>query len=202
MALHDLYEAERARLLALAAADDPAGEYARPVFGEGPAQPLVLFVGEAPGAEETRLGRPFVGRAGRQLDALLAAAGIAREAVYVTNAVKYRPVVRGARGARNRTPGRREVAQALPLLLAEIGALAPRVLVTLGNVPLAALLHLAGLPGGTVGALHGRPLAAALAGGACTLFPLYHPASAIYNRSLLPVLERDVRALGAYLKEL
>ena len=76
MALHDLYEAERARLLALAAADDPAGEYARPVFGEGPAQPLVLFVGEAPGAEETRLGRPFVGRAGRQLDALLASPAI------------------------------------------------------------------------------------------------------------------------------
>lgn len=197
--LQQRYAAERERLLARAADEAPAGEYASPVFGEGAAQPTVMFVGEAPGAEETRLGRPFVGRAGRQLDALLLSAAIDRSTAYVTNVVKYRPVVRGAHGARNRTPGRAEVTDALPLLLVEIQTLVPQVIVTLGNVPLGALLALADAAPGSIGSLHGRPIPLRLDGAVRTLFPLYHPASAIYNRSLLPVLEADVRALGEHL---
>lgn len=196
--LRERYAAERARLLPLAVDDHPAGEYRSPVFGEGNVHPVALFIGEAPGAEETRLGRPFVGRAGRQLDALLQQAGIDRNAVYITNVVKYRPVVRTERGARNRTPGPKEIAAALPLLREEIAVVAPRVLVTLGNVPLRAVLQLFEAPEQTIGALHGRPLQLPCKA-PVTLFPLYHPASGIYNRALLPVMERDVLALGEHL---
>ena len=198
MTLTERYEAERLRLLRMEA-EGPAGEYRSPVFGEGNPYPVALFVGEAPGAEETKQGRPFVGKAGRQLDALLGQAGIDRSAVYITNVVKYRPVVRSARSTRNRTPGPKEVAAALPLLGEELAAVLPQVVVTLGNVPLAAVLQLAGEPRQTIGAVHGRPLPLCLQGRALVLFPLYHPASGIYNRALVPVMERDVLALGEHL---
>ena len=84
--LSALYAAERARLHA-AASRGRTGEYEAPVFGEGPLHPRLMLLGEAPGAEETRLGRPFVGKAGKNLNMLLALAGITRTCVYVTNAV-------------------------------------------------------------------------------------------------------------------
>lgn len=198
MMLQERYEAERARL-ALAEDGGPAGEYRFPVFGEGNPHPVALFIGEAPGAEETKLGRPFVGKAGRQLDALLKQAGIDRGSVYITNVVKYRPVVRSERSTRNRTPGPKEVAAALPLLREEIAAVEPKVLVTLGNVPLRAVLQLAGEREQPIGALHGRALPLRLQGGEVDVFPLYHPASGIYNRTLVPVMEQDVLALGEHL---
>lgn len=198
MTLTERYEAERARLLQ-AEAEGPAGEYRFPVFGEGNPHPVALFIGEAPGAEETKLGRPFVGKAGRQLDALLEQAGIDRSSVYITNVVKYRPVVRSARSTRNRTPGPKEVAAALPLLREELAAVLPQVVVTLGNVPLCAMLQLAGEPRQIIGSLHGRALPLCLPERTVDLFPLYHPASGIYNRALVPVMEQDVLALGEHL---
>ena len=183
----------------LAEADFPAGDYAHPVFGEGDPACGVVLIGEAPGREEAESGRPFVGKAGRQLDALLDSAGIDRERVYVTNAVKYRPVKRGERSVKNRTPGREELAEALPLVREQLAVLRPRVIVTLGNTPLNALLTVAGVPVQTVGALHGAAFPIRLAYGDAALFPLYHPASAIYNPSLLPVLRADAAALGEHL---
>ena len=199
--LENAYASERARLSALAAADAREGDYAHPVFGEGNAEDAaVLFVGEAPGGEEAASGRPFVGKAGRQLDALLALSGIAREAIYITNVVKYRPVTRSERSVRNRTPGSREIAAALPLLRLEIAVLRPQCIVTLGNTPLSALLTIGGADGKqTVGALHGRAMALTADERLATLFPLYHPASGIYNRALVPVMEQDIRALGEHL---
>lgn len=193
------YEIERERLMHLAETDTPEGEYASPVFGEGRLGSTVLFIGEAPGAEEARLSRPFVGRAGKQLDALLLAAGIERDLTYVTNVVKYRPVVRSARSVRNRTPKESEIAAALPLLKTEIELLSPLTVVTLGNVPLRAVLRLAECEYRTVGELHGKPLPLVICGRQLVLFPLYHPASGIYNRALLPVMEADVRSLGEHL---
>lgn len=193
------YACERERLRPLAEKDSPAGEYLHPVFGAGALPSPVMLVGEAPGAEETRLSRPFSGRAGKHLDGLLAATRIPREALYITNVVKYRPVVRTERSTRNRTPTREEIAASLPLLLEEIRLVRPKVVVTLGNTPLWAVLALAALPPATVGRLHGRPVPLRLAGAERELFPLYHPASGIYNRSLLPIMERDTAALGEHL---
>jgi DNA polymerase len=194
-ALSSLYAKERLRLLELAAADSPSGEYLRPVFGEGPGSPQLMFVGEAPGAEETRLGKPFVGKAGIQLDALLKEAGIERTCIYITNAVKYRPVLRKQKTCSNRTPTRDEIAVSMELLMAEISIVNPLVVATLGNVPLLSVLTIAGEVKRSVGELHGRPCPLRIGGRDVMLFPLYHPASVIYNRSLRPVLESDVRAL-------
>ena len=72
------------------------GEYEAPVFGEGPMGPRLMLIGEAPGAEEAQFGHPFVGRAGKTLDALLDGAGIVRKNIFVTNAVKFRPIRRAA----------------------------------------------------------------------------------------------------------
>ena len=199
MDLQKRYAMDRDRLLLLSEADTPAGEYASPVFGDGNPSAATVLIGEAPGAEETRQGRPFVGKAGRHLDSLLERAGIDRADVYTTNVVKYRPVVRSERSVRNRTPNPREIAAALPLLRDELLAIAPKTVVTLGNVPLRAVLQLCGLEADTIGALHGRPIPAALGSIHFTLFALYHPASGIYNRALLDVMERDAISLGEHL---
>lgn len=198
-ALDAFYAAERARLLPLAQTDTPQGEYASPVFGVGNSNADVMLIGEAPGAEETKAGCPFVGKAGKQLDSLLQAASIDRNQLFVTNVVKYRPVVRSLRTTKNRTPSTKEILAGLPLLRNEISEVQPKVIVTLGNTPLSAILTLAGMQKQTIGGVHGSPLPVTIDGQTYTLFALYHPASGIYNRSLLPTMEADTNALGEHL---
>jgi uracil-DNA glycosylase len=193
-----LYAFERERLGRLAALDQPQGEYARPVFGEGSSAAKVLLIGEAPGAEETKHGRPFVGKAGRQLDELFCLFGIKREDAYITNVVKYRPVVRSPRSVRNRTPGPSEVEASLRLLQKEIELIRPDFLCTLGNTPLRAAYLLAGEKPEVVGNVHGTRIPLTTAGGASfELIPLYHPASGIYNRSLIEVMRADAVKVSA-----
>jgi uracil-DNA glycosylase len=150
------------------------------VPGEGSPSADVMLVGEAPGANEDRLGRPFVGRAGLLLEDLLVAAGLAREAVWITNVVKARP-------PSNRDPKAAEVAHCMPWLEAEVALIRPRIIVPLGRH---ALRHFA--PAATLADVHGTLLP--VAGRA--LFPLYHPAAAMYNQSLRATLFADARALG------
>ena len=196
--LNQLYTAERLRIAAIG---DDRGDYQNPVFGEGPDSPRVMFIGEAPGGEEAATGHPFVGKAGKQLDQLLTGAGIDRSRVYVTNAVKFRPVNRKPRSVSNRTPSGAELKAGLPLLRAEIELLKPNVIVTLGNTPLKAVAAIAELDKLTVGDVHGKLIDIKLSGHSCTLVPQYHPASVIYNRALLDVLAEDIAALGRYIKE-
>jgi DNA polymerase len=161
------------------------------VPGEGDARAALMLVGEAPGAQETLQGRPFVGAAGKHLDAFLEGVGLRREALYITNAVKFRPTRQGKRGDVNRTPTKDEVALFRPWLLAEIEAVRPRVVATLGNTALFAVTG----EELTIGAVHGRPLATP----GYALFPLYHPASVIYRRELAAVYQADVRALRSWI---
>ena len=195
--LFDAYQEERARLSLLAAKTTLRGEHTAPVFGEGPDKPLLMLVGEAPGREETAAGKPFVGKAGRQLNELLERARIDRSGVYVTNAVKFRPVRRGETTVANRTPAREEIESSLWLLEKEISLLCPRVVATLGNIPLGAIFALAGEKRVPIGSAHAAARAVIASGVSITLFPMYHPASGIYNRDLIPVLEADADALGA-----
>jgi uracil-DNA glycosylase len=110
------------------------------VFGEGPAGAEVMFVGEQPGDQEDKLGRPFVGPAGRILDEALEDAGIDRGTVYLTNAVKhFKWVARGKRRIHQK-PNSSEIAACRPWLDAELEAVRPRVLVCLGAVAAQALL--------------------------------------------------------------
>ena len=194
-------EAERISSLTL----DSGADLAHPVFGEGNKnKPLIMFIGEAPGRDEAASGRPFVGRAGKQLDSMLALAGIDRAQVFVTNSVKYRPVTVYEHRVSNRTPSIKEVKAGLDLLRYEIECVEPSVIATLGNVPLTAvrLLSEAQDEQLTVGMAHGMPTITLIGGKLIKLFPLYHPAAAIYNRELKPVLERDLITLGEYARSL
>ncbi len=162
------------------------------VCGEGNPAASLMLVGEAPGAQEEKAGKPFVGMAGKNLDAFLAAICFAREDLYITNAVKFRPSKMGASGRlSNRTPTRDEVETFRPWLLAEIETIRPRVIATLGNTALRAVTGDALI----IGDVHGRLLPGLLPCGAA-VFPLYHPASVIYRRELQAVYEEDVKKLA------
>jgi uracil-DNA glycosylase family 4 len=154
------------------------------VPGEGDPDAEVMVVGEAPGRHEDEQGRPFVGRAGRLLDELLAEAGLRREEVFITNVFKARP-------PNNRDPRPAEVAHHLEWLETQIALIRPRVVVTLGRH---ALKHFSDA---RIADVHGSPLTV----DGRTLFPLYHPAAAMYNQSLRATLFADARALGALLSE-
>lgn len=201
-ALEEAYTNERARLFPLAAKDDPQGEYRKPVFGEGVHGAKILLIGEAPGAEETKLGHPFVGKAGKQLDALFCRFGVMREDVFITNVVKYRPVVRSQQSVRNRTPQPTEIKAALPLLSREIELIRPKLILTLGNTPLKAIFSLACRKPPVIGAAHGTLLPLVIDGQDVSLIPLYHPASGIYNRALVEVMEQDAAFVGEAVRRL
>lgn len=160
------------------------------VFGEGPVKPKLMLIGEAPGEQESLQGRPFVGKAGKNLDRFLELAQLRREEIYISNTVKIRPTKAGKSGRiSNRPPTRDEVALFRPWLMREIEEIAPLAIATLGNTPLQAL---AGSKV-TIGSVHGTWVDME---GTRKLFALYHPASLIYNRSLEPVYEADVRVLA------
>ena len=161
------------------------------VFGEGPQQPRLMLIGEAPGEQETLQGRPFVGKAGQNLDHFLVLAGLRREEIYISNAVKLRPTKTGKPGRlSNRPPTKDELALFRPWLLREITEVAPQMIATLGNVPLRAVTGRSL----TIGEVHGQVIDAGETG--LPLFALYHPASLIYNRALSDVYEQDVHALA------
>ena len=201
-ALEDAYTLERRRLFALADRDTPQGEYLRPVFGEGKRGAKILLIGEAPGAEETRMGRPFVGKAGKQLDALFCRFGAMREDVYITNVVKYRPVVRSQKTTRNRPPQPDEVKESLVLLGREIELLQPKLVLTLGNTPLRAVFMLSGSKAPAIGVSHGQKLQLSTGETGFSLIPLYHPASGIYNRTLVETMEHDAAIVGEIVQTL
>lgn len=170
----------------------------RPAFvpGEGVPYPRLLLIGEAPGKREAEQRRPFVGPAGKQLDAFLAGAGIDRAQLYVTNVVKFRPTRISPAGREvNRTPTAAEVAAFRPYLLREIAILAPEWIATLGNTPLNALFP----EGLRIGDVHGQVLTAGDL--ATPVFPMYHPASLIYNPGLRDTYANDMAALHARLAE-
>src|SRR3954447_2281016 len=162
---------------------EPCLTASRMVPGVGNPGAAVMFVGEAPGATEDELGRPFVGRAGKLLGELLAEAGVVGEDVWITNVVKARP-------PKNRDPKAPEVAHCMPWLERELAIIRPRLVVPLGRH---ALKHFA--PEAKIGEVHGRVLEA----GGRRLFPLYHPAAAMYNQTLKATLFEDARALGVRL---
>ena len=164
------------------------------VYGEGAPHARVMLIGEAPGEQETLLGRPFVGKAGKNLDAFLELARMDRSELYVTNTVKFRPTKVSAAGRTvNRPPTQEEIRLFLPWLRREIELVDPEYIVTLGNVPLKALMGSRIV----IGEVHGQLLD--LDGR--RLYPMYHPASVIYNPALKSVYQEDVQRLGQWLRQ-
>src|SRR5436309_11593597 len=143
------------------------------VFGSGDADSDLMFVGEAPGANEDRLGLPFVGQAGRLLDQLLGEIGLSRPEVFVVNVLKCRP-------PGNRDPLPQEIDNCQGYLFRQLELIEPRVVCTLGNF---ATKLLRGDPTG-ITRLHGRAEERVIGPRAVRLYPLYHPAAALYTRSL------------------
>ena len=174
------------------------------VFGDGDAaSPPLMLVGEAPGEQEALQGKPFVGKAGKNLTEFLAAVGLERPALYISNVVKFRPSrVSDAGRLVNRPPTREEIALFTPWLMREVAIVRPCALVTLGNVALNAFLTRKTV----IGDCHGRwqPVRIAAEGiepFMLPLFALYHPASVIYNRSLADVYHADLRMLTETLSQ-
>lgn len=168
------------------------------VLGEGKeSYPLIMLIGEAPGAQEVEQRRPFVGKAGKNLDQFLENINLARRELYVTNVVKFRPTKAGKSGKPvNRTPSDSEVQVFLPYLHREVEAIQPKNIVTLGNTPLWALTGFK-----NIGQVHGTRLQVNILGAVYNLFPLYHPAAIIYNRALKEVYDQDVEKLKEWLAE-
>ena len=164
------------------------------VYGEGNADARVMMIGEAPGEQETLLGRPFVGKAGKNLDEFLALAGMDRAELYVTNAVKFRPTKRSAAGrVVNRSPTQEEIRLFLPWLSREIALVDPVCVITLGNVPLRALMG----RGAVIGEMHG----AFTERENLRVYPMYHPASVIYNPALKAVYRGDILRFAEWWRE-
>jgi uracil-DNA glycosylase len=147
------------------------------VRGVGPRRARVLFLGEAPGAKEDEAGEPFVGSAGRLFSRLLAAAGLERNDVYITNVVACRP-------PKNRAPRSSEVKAHAPWLEEQIRLVQPEVVATLGRT---ALVYF--MPGAKITQLTGLPQQLDWQARTLTLLPLYHPAAALRSPDLVPALE-------------
>lgn len=156
------------------------------VFGTGSPHARVMFVGEAPGRNEDLQGEPFVGAAGKNLNALLAQAGLSRDDVYIANVLKCRPP-----GNRDPQPG--EIAECSPFLREQIRSIWPDVLVCLGNFATRFVLH----TDRGITSLRGRLYQT----GHFTVLPVFHPAAALYSRDKQEVLEADFRLLGQWLAE-
>lgn len=150
------------------------------VFGEGDPGADLMFIGEAPGYHEDQQGRPFVGQAGKLLEQLLASIGMTREQVYIANVLKSRP-------PNNRDPRPEEIDACRPYLWRQIEIIRPKVICTLGNF---ATKLLSGDQRG-ITKVHGQQQAMELAGHRLYLYPIFHPAAALYTPANLATLKED-----------
>ena len=165
-------------------------ERTRVVFGAGNADADLVFVGEAPGAEEDRQGLPFVGRAGQLLNTLLGEIGMSREEVFICNILKSRP-------PGNRDPQPEEIEACWPYLERQIELIEPRVIATLGNF---ATKRITGSPTGITRCC-GIPQQHELGGRSVFIYPLFHPAAALRTPSVLGRLREDFARIPELLAE-
>ncbi len=156
------------------------------VPGEGPANPPIMLIGEGPGFHENEQGRPFVGPAGKFLEALLGAIGFRRSEVFIANVVKCRP-------PNNRDPLPGEIGACDPYLQRQIELLDPKIIVTLGRYSMAKFF-----PGQTISRIHGQ---SRMREGRFVI-AMYHPAAALHNPRLRTVIEDDFKKVGDLLNQL
>lgn len=160
-------------------------ERKKPVPGDGPATAEIMFIGEGPGFHENEQGHPFVGASGKFLDQLLAQAGVTRAEVFIANVVKCRP-------PGNRDPLPEELAACDPYLEAQIKAINPSIVVTLGRFSMNKFI-----PGAKISAVHGQMRKI---GDRCVI-PMFHPAAALHQAALKPSILGDFAKLPEQLRE-
>ena len=160
-----------------------------PVIGEGSHSAKIIFVGEAPGENEAKTGKPFCGRAGKVLDDLLVSVGMERQDVYITSIVKDRPPA-------NRDPLREEIEIYAPFLDRQIEIIKPKVVVTLGRFAMEYVMIRYGLGNklASISSLHGQTFDTE----SFKIVILYHPAAAIYNQKLSTTLREDFKVLKSF----
>jgi DNA polymerase len=156
------------------------------VFGSGNPDADLMFIGEAPGFHEDKQGVPFVGAAGKLLSKLLAGIGLERDDVYIANVLKCRP-------PGNRDPLPEEIAACESHLFRQLELIRPKLVATLGNF---ATKLLSGRPDG-ITRVHGREQVVTIGGQSVTLYPIFHPAAALYTPRMLEVLEQDFARIPA-----
>ncbi|MES2314484.1 MAG: uracil-DNA glycosylase [Patescibacteria group bacterium] len=192
----DLMKAIRDEILVLK--ESPLYEYRTgkgyfPVIGEGSHDATIMFVGEAPGQNEAKTGRPFCGAAGKVLDELLTHVGIDRKSIYITNIVKDRP-------PENRDPTPREIEVYGPFLDRQIEIIKPRVIVALGRYAMGYIMKRFDLDAQleSIGKAHGKAYVTKTSYGNLDIVTLYHPCVAVYNPNNLPNLKKDMEILKKY----
>jgi uracil-DNA glycosylase len=160
------------------------------VFGAGNANADLMFIGEAPGANEDRMGLPFVGQAGKLLEKLLAEIGLERADVFIANVLKCRP-------PNNRDPHPNEIEACQSYLRQQVDLIEPTVICTLGNFSTKLLRH------DTTGIsrLHGKDEVRVIGSRAVRCYPLYHPAAALYTPSTLETLRADFHLIPRLLEQ-
>jgi uracil-DNA glycosylase family 4 len=162
-----------------------------PVVGAGSLSARIVFVGEAPGYYEDLKGEPFVGKAGKVLDKLLASIGLQRNDVYIANVLKCRP-------PKNRNPATEEIRACTPYLDAQLEIIQPEIIATLGNFSLAYVFDTFGLRSkkDKISKIHGKVFTVSTIAGVQKIVPLYHPAVATYNPNMKGTLLDDVKVLA------
>lgn len=162
------------------------------VPGSGNYDAEIMFVGEAPGSQEDKKGKPFVGRAGGILDDLFDSIGIKRDEVYITNILKCRP-------PENRDPRRDEIDFCTPYLDKQTRVINPKVIATLGNFATKYIMGKYGLDVKSIGKIHGEIFSVNNLALSARIIPLYHPAVATYNPNMIETLEEDFKVLKKFL---
>ena len=146
------------------------------VFSSGDPESQIMFIGEAPGHEEELQGMPFVGPSGQLLTKIIKAMGLEREGVYISNIVKFRPLIEGPdQGTSNRKPTEREMKESLPFILNEIDVIKPKVVVALGGTAMQGLLNITGSLSSARGTLHEVQ--------GCKVVVTYHPSYLLRSKS-------------------
>lgn len=158
----------------------------RVVPGEGSEEAAIVFIGEAPGWNEDQQGRPFVGSAGQFLDELLASIGLKREEVYICNVIKCKPPT-------NRDPLPAEIQACRKWLDRQLELIHPKIIVTLGRYSMARFF-----PGETISKAHGK----ARKEGDTLYYAMYHPAAALHQQSLRPIIQADMLKIPSLLAQL
>lgn len=160
------------------------------VFSDGLMKKNIMLIGEAPGKDEVEQKKPFVGMAGGKLKQFMDSLSLERQDIFITNAIKYRLYDKNAKTGRmkNRPASKKEIEQGMAYLENEIEIVRPKIILTLGNVPLHALTKDFSM---TVGMCHGQKLDCK----GIIHIPLYHPASLIYNKNLEKVFQEDLKTV-------
>jgi DNA polymerase len=154
-----------------------------PVPGEGNINAEIMVVGLGPGFNEDRLGRPFVGRAGKFLDELLTLIGIKRKEIYITNVIKcFLP---------DNIATNEQIKACTPYLDKQLATIKPRIIITLGNVATSYILKKFGLKPINISKVHGKIFEVNSLLGKIKIIPMYHPATALYNPRMKEILRKD-----------